>query len=797
MKTSVKITSLAALCIGAGVTSTVQAQPDYPIAFWRPPTGCNKYYTSGNGHHFAVIHDMEGYYASGISYLQRCDVSVSIHYMVNGKKDASSDYAAGEITQQIRNANYAWHARCWNTWSYGTEHEGFVSNPAWFTEQMYQCSADLQRYNASVGSSLTKDRNHIIGHDQKRFSAWVTWVNANFSMDPTCNTHNDPGTYWDWTHFMGLIAGTDNSALVSKSIADGTVMSPGQAFTCTFVMTNNGTTAWIGSGANAYTFNYLSGTQMGAPLRTGFGAAFSNVGPGGNTYAGFPTTKSFSVPMTAPTANGTYTANFRLNSTVSTYFGATVSCTIVVGPVNTPPSITTQPASKTVNQGGSATFSVTASGTAPLSYQWRFNGTDISGATLSSYTKSNAQSSDAGNYSVFVSNPYGNVTSANAALTVNVPPSITTEPTSQTVNQGGSATFSVTASGTAPLSYQWTFNGGNISGATGSSYTVSNAQSSNAGNYAVVVSNVAGSATSATASLTVNVPPSITTQPASQTVDAGANVTFTVVATGTTPLTYQWQFNGIDITGATLSSLTLSDVHDTEAGSYTVTVANGVGSVTSSTAVLTVNVFSDNFTAGNLNKWGVAISASSPNATPLTISSTNHTSGGGFSAMVTNSLNKMYHNFGFSVSGHIKMSFWLYDNGSSQIPFCDIRSYNGAGYTTNGAVTQLFAAGKYNTVTMTGETYDSTKYQARVVTGTNTGWFNLNGAGAPSRSVGWHQFTIERASDGSTISFYVDGVLSRTITGATAAPIDSTVIGSTGAGAITGSSWVDDMLIQY
>src|SRR6185437_13740772 len=113
-----------------------------------------------------------------------------------------------------------------------------------------------------------------------------------------------------------------------------------------------------------------------------------------------------------------------------------------------------------------------------------------------------AQPANAGNYAVVVANVAGSVTSANAALTVNTPPSITTQPSSQTVNQGQNATFSVVAAGTAPLAYQWTFNAANISGATASSYTVVSAQPANAGNYAVVITNSLGSVTSANAALT-------------------------------------------------------------------------------------------------------------------------------------------------------------------------------------------------------------------------------------------------------------------------------------------------------
>src|SRR5262249_49933404 len=109
---------------------------------------------------------------------------------------------------------------------------------------------------------------------------------------------------------------------------------------------------------------------------------------------------------------------------------------------------------------------------------------------------------------------------------------ITTQPASQTVNQGQNATFSVIANNA--MTYQCTFNSANISGATGSTYTVNNAQPDNAGTYNVVVGNNAGTLTSANATLTVisTTPPSITTQPASLTVNQGQSATFTVVASG-------------------------------------------------------------------------------------------------------------------------------------------------------------------------------------------------------------------------------------------------------------------------
>jgi hypothetical protein len=182
----------------------------------------------------------------------------------------------------------------------------------------------------------------------------------------------------------------------------------------------------------------------------------------------------------------------------------------------TAPTITSQPANRTVTVGATATFSVTVSGTAPFTYQWRKNGAAIAGATASSYTTPATTTADNGaTFSVVVTNSAGSVTSANATLTVNATataPSITSQPASTTVTAGATASFSVTASGTAPMSYQWRKNGANIAGATASSYTTPATTTADSGStFSVVVSNSAGSATSNNATLTVNaVPPGTT-----------------------------------------------------------------------------------------------------------------------------------------------------------------------------------------------------------------------------------------------------------------------------------------------
>jgi hypothetical protein len=139
------------------------------------------------------------------------------------------------------------------------------------------------------------------------------------------------------------------------------------------------------------------------------------------------------------------------------------------------------------------------------------------------------------------------------------------------------------------LSYQWQFNGTNLTQATTSILTITNAQSDNAGTYLVVVSNTAGSVTSTNATLTVNTPPSISQQPQSQTVKSGSTANFSVIAGGTAPISYQWRFNGSNLGGETASSLSITDAQDVNSGSYTVVISNMVGATTSSPAILSVS----------------------------------------------------------------------------------------------------------------------------------------------------------------------------------------------------------------
>jgi hypothetical protein len=332
------------------------------------------------------------------------------------------------------------------------------------------------------------------------------------------------------------------------------------------------------------------------------------------------TTNVLTISNAQTTNSGSYTV------VVTNLAGSVTSSNAILTVTNIPPGITVQPTNQTVAVESPVTLTVTATGTLPLRYQWQVNGTNlvnggninngavISGATNRALTISNVQTNNSGSYTVVVTNFGGSVTSSVAVLTVASSPVITMQPTNQAMAVGATATFAVTAVGIPPLRYQWQVNGtnlvngGGISNATTRVLTISNVQTNNsATNYTVTVTNSAGSVTSSNAVLTVtNIPPAITVQPASQTVGVGSNVIFAVTATGTPPLSYQWQVNetnllvdGGQINGAISNVLTISNVQLTNNGNYTVTVTNLAGSVTSSNAVLTVIVPSPSF--GNIH----------------------------------------------------------------------------------------------------------------------------------------------------------------------------------------------------
>jgi alpha-tubulin suppressor-like RCC1 family protein len=258
------------------------------------------------------------------------------------------------------------------------------------------------------------------------------------------------------------------------------------------------------------------------------------------------------------------------------------------------PAFVLQPAFRQIHAGEDVTLDSLAVGSPSISYRWQFNGVDLPGSTNSSLTLHNAQFLDGGAYRVVASNAFGSAVSSVATLTVWTPPSLTLQPQSQIVISGTNVSFTAAATGSQPLSYNWLLNGnyladgGRVSGVTTTNLNLANIQSADAGNYTLFVLNPWGAAISSIGALTVLVPATITKQPVSQSTPAGLPAIFTVSASGTAPLSYQWLFNGANLAGATGSALALASVQPTDLGSYSVVVTNNLGSATSSVATLTL-----------------------------------------------------------------------------------------------------------------------------------------------------------------------------------------------------------------
>jgi hypothetical protein len=255
--------------------------------------------------------------------------------------------------------------------------------------------------------------------------------------------------------------------------------------------------------------------------------------------------------------------------------------------VNTATAITSSTGSQAICAGGSASFTVAATGTS-LTYQWFKNGTTLGvGFTEATLSFTNITAANAGSYTCTVTGSCGALITTAAVLTVNAVTAITTSPTSRTVCAGDNTSFTVAATGTGTLSYQWK-RGSTDVGLNSAILSLTGVSAADVGSYTCVVTGTCGNATTTAAVLTVNAVTAITTSPTGQTVCAGGNASFTVAATGVGTLSYQWKRGSTDV-GGNSATLSLTNVTAAEAGSYACVVTDTCGNATTTAAVLTVN----------------------------------------------------------------------------------------------------------------------------------------------------------------------------------------------------------------
>ncbi|MBX7223175.1 MAG: immunoglobulin domain-containing protein [Blastocatellia bacterium] len=345
---------------------------------------------------------------------------------------------------------------------------------------------------------------------------------------------------------------------------------------------------------------------------------------------------SVTLPILAGAAVGTYPINVQnsggfttsLTQTLADGFGeigfTSTASTLTITATPVAPTITTQPQATSGCVGGSAMFTVAASGTPTPTFQWRKGGVNIAdgptgnggtyaGTTTTTLTISNLAAGDAGMFDCVATNSQGNATSNMAALTVNVPVSFTANPTSQSLCAGGNVSFAaaVNAGATAPVTFQWqknnvniangpTGNGSTYSNVTTNTMTITGVAAADAGSFRCVATNTCGSVNSNAGTLTVNTAPAITTQPVAQAACPGSNATFTVAATGTA-LTFQWRKGGVNIangptgngstySGVNTNTLTITGVVAADAGMFDVVIMGTCPpSATSNMVALSVN----------------------------------------------------------------------------------------------------------------------------------------------------------------------------------------------------------------
>lgn len=292
------------------------------------------------------------------------------------------------------------------------------------------------------------------------------------------------------------------------------------------------------------------------------------------------TSAQYTAAGIAASDGGQYTVEIR-NSC-----GYTLTSPVYNVTVGGAPTITTAPTNLTACVGQSTTLTVVANsnGGGALSYQWKRAGIDIPGATASSYTIANVQSTDAGSYTVQITNGCGNTSSNSFQLTVNQAPIVTLNPASASLCAGAALSLTAAASGADAVKWQ---KDNNDLASTSSPLTIANVTVANAGNYRFVASNACGVSASAVAQIEVKQPPSITSLTAPTSVCASTSVTLiaNVTGNGDNNINYVWKLSGSTIASANQATLVIPNFQSANAGIYSLEVTNSCGTTSSATPI--------------------------------------------------------------------------------------------------------------------------------------------------------------------------------------------------------------------
>ena len=374
----------------------------------------------------------------------------------------------------------------------------------------------LDNFSSGISTNWTVQQSN-----QGSMTVQATSGHASFLVAPSTNTEQNAYLFWkgtpalnqDWTvQTSGHNAANWSNDGASQLQLMASDLVAGEAFVIESYRGNDGigivTSMWQDNGVTTTTRQYVLATNTDFNLRLVYSAATGNIYAWYNLTGSWVLLDTFNIASFPTALQPSDTFTFGLIA--DTYYGPVTEGQIyadnftLINAIS--PFIINQPVGQSVPVGSPVTFNVGANGTAPLSYQWRFNATNsILNATNSSLTLTNVQLTNAGDYDVVITNAYGSVISSVANFQViTYPPQITNQPAAQAVALGSNAVFSVGASGTAPLSYQWRFNTNNyIVNATNSSLTVVSAQLTNVGNYDVIITNAYGAVTSSIANLFV------------------------------------------------------------------------------------------------------------------------------------------------------------------------------------------------------------------------------------------------------------------------------------------------------